>query len=81
MPCLAHCRAHNVSAYAVDAFAVLTNWGDEAVGKGHVAQPRSVRKQVVRRGTISHDDESKEMKDNRVLKMIVTKKTDTSKYF
>jgi hypothetical protein len=29
----------------------------------------------------SHDDESKEMKDNRVLKMIVTKKTDTSKYF
>jgi hypothetical protein len=29
----------------------------------------------------SHDDESKEMKDNRVLKMMVTKKTDTSEYF
>jgi len=26
----------------------------------------------------SHDDESKEIKDNRVLKMLVTKKTDTS---
>ena len=29
----------------------------------------------------SHDDQSKEMKDNRVLKMVVTKKTDTSEYF